>query len=214
MSFISRAANFAVIAFCAVAAMGGIPAGTASGAMFYPIPNEPLKSAMVPAFANPAIDNMVVDNGGEIAPTVVPTIQIPPASLATLVDRYSDDDAAVDGELNCLANAVYFESKGEPLAGQLAVAKVVMNRSKSGRFAPTICGVVKQPSQFSFVRGGGFPAVRSDSMWRKAVGVAQVAMKGLFASPAPDALYFHAKRVAPRWGKRQVASVGNHIFYR
>jgi N-acetylmuramoyl-L-alanine amidase len=212
MSVISRAANFAVIAFCAVAAMGGIPAGTASGAMFYPQPSEAARFSIVPAVVSQT--DVVIDDGSEIAPLALPTIEVPTASLSMLVDRYSDDDATAGGELNCLANAVYFESKGEPLAGQLAVAKVIMNRSKSGRFAPTICGVVKQPSQFSFVRDGGFPAVRSNSMWRKAVGVAQVAMKGLFTSPAPDALYFHAKRVSPRWGKRQVASVGNHLFYR
>jgi N-acetylmuramoyl-L-alanine amidase len=208
MSIISRAAHFAVITFCAVV-MGGIPMGTASGAMLYPQPSE---TRFVPTFG--AQSDVVTDDGSDIAPLVLPTIEAPTASLSTLVDRYSDDDAAAGGELNCLANAVYFESKGEPLAGQLAVAKVIMNRSQSGRFAPTICGVVKQPSQFSFVRGGDFPAVRSNSMWRKAVGVAQVALKGLFASPAPDALYFHAKRVSPNWGKRQVAMVGNHLFYR
>jgi N-acetylmuramoyl-L-alanine amidase len=209
MTVFSRAANFAVIAFCAVAAMGGIPAGTASGAMFYPQPSE---TRFVPAAGSQS--DVVTDDGSDIAPLVLPAIEVPAASLSTLVERYSDDDAAAGGELNCLASAVYFESKGEPLAGQLAVARVVMNRSKSGRFAPTICGVVKQPSQFSFVRDGGFPAVRSNSMWRKAVGVAQVAMKGLSVGPAPDALYFHAKHASPKWGKRQIASVGNHLFYR
>lgn len=194
--------------------MGGIPAGTASGAMFYPqsIPLTSLPPA--PAVGTASTDGMVTDDGTVITPVLVPTIQAPPASLSALVDRYSDDDAVAGGELNCLATAVYFESKGEPLAGQLAVARVVMNRSRSGRFASTICGVVKQPSQFSFVHGGGFPVVRSNSMWRKAVGVAQVAIKDLFASPAPDALYFHARHVSPRWNKRQIAMVGNHLFYR
>lgn len=220
MSIFSRAAHTAVITFFAVVALGGIPAGTASGAMFYPTPTQIQPTGALPfpiaTIAPPATDGVVTDNGSDIAPIFVPTITPPAASLSTLVDRYSDDNAtaAIDGELNCLATAVYFESKGEPLAGQLAVAKVVMNRSKSGRFASTICGVVKQPSQFSFVRSGNFPAVRSNSMWRKAVGVAQVALKGLFASPAPDALYFHAKRVSPGWNKRQIAAVGNHLFYR
>jgi N-acetylmuramoyl-L-alanine amidase len=214
MSIFSRAANFAAMTICAVVVVGGIPAGTASGAMFYPSPRETNRLPMVPTMGPPSVlGGSVIDDNSDIAPLVLPTIEVQPASLSALVDAYSGDEAA-SGELNCLASAVYFESKGEPLAGQLAVAKVIMNRSQSGRFAPTICGVVKQPSQFSFVRGGGFPAVRSDTMWRKAVGVAQVAMKGLFASPAPDALYFHAKRVSPRWNKHQVASVGNHLFYR
>ena len=134
-------------------------------------------------------------------------------SLAALVRANASADAEGD-EMRCLATAVYFESKGEPLAGQLAVARVIINRAQSGRFAPTLCGVVRQPSQFSFVRGGNFPRVGNASQWRDAVGVAQVAMKDLHASPADSALYFHARRVSPAWGKRQVASVGNHIFYR
>lgn len=213
MAFFSRAAHFAVIAFFAVVTVGGMPASTASGAMFYPTPIETKRVPVLQTLATMPVGTGVLDTDKPIVPLIVPIIQVPTASLSALVDAYSGD-AAGDGELNCLASAVYFESKGEPLAGQLAVAKVIMNRSKSGRFAPTICGVVKQPSQFSFVRGGGFPAVRSNTMWRKAVGIAQVAMKGLFVSPAPDALYFHAKRVSPGWGKRQVASVGNHLFYR
>jgi N-acetylmuramoyl-L-alanine amidase len=213
MSIFSRAAHFAVITFFTVAAVGGIPVGTASGAMFYPTPTETKRLPVLQTLATMPVGAGALDDDSDIAPLVVPIIQIPKASLSALVDAYSGDEAG-GSELNCLANAVYFESKGEPLAGQLAVAKVIMNRSTSGRFASTICGVVKQPSQFSFVRGGGFPAVRNNSLWRKAVGVAQVAMKDLFISPAPDALYFHAKRVSPGWGKRQVAAVGNHLFYR
>ena len=135
------------------------------------------------------------------------------SSLSALVDKHASDSVG-DREADCLAKAVYFESKGEPLNGQLAVAEVVMNRAKSGRFANTLCGVVKQPSQFSFVRGGGFPPVVNQAMWRQAVGVAQVAMSGLWESSAPNALYFHARRVSPNWGKAPIATVGNHIFYR
>ncbi len=123
-------------------------------------------------------------------------------------------ETGLNADMNCLATAVYFESKGEPLLGQLAVARVILNRASSGRFAPTVCGVVKQPSQFSFVRGGGLPAVASNAQWKRAVGIARVALDKLAKGPAADALYFHARRVAPNWGKRQVAAVGNHIFYR
>ena len=205
MSYFQRAAGSAVIAFCTFVAVGGFPIGSASGATLLPpsVESEALVEAQT--VITPAVDlpGTSVRSG----------IETPSASLTTLVQRYAG--ATADGsELNCLATAVYFESKGEPLAGQLAVAKVVMNRTRSGRFAPTICGVVRQPSQFSFVRGGGFPAIHNSDQWRSAVGVAQVAMKGLYASPAPDALYFHAKRVAPKWGKRPVASVGHHLFYR
>jgi N-acetylmuramoyl-L-alanine amidase len=212
MSVLFRAASFAATSFCALAAMGAIPAQQAVGAPLFPPPAvEPLPP--VPAVESTPGDGIATD----VVPDVVPTINFPAhpkvASLAALVSRYADASLG-DREADCLAKAVYFESKGEPLDGQLAVAEVIMNRAKSGRFASTLCGVVKQPSQFSFVRGGGFPPVVNQAMWREAVGVAQVAMNGLWESTAPNALYFHAKRVSPNWGKQRVAAVGNHIFYR
>src|SRR3546814_3191432 len=74
--------------------------------------------------------------------------------------------AELDPELKCLAGAVYFESKGETLAGQLAVARVVINRSQSGDFPDSICGVVYQPSQFSFIRDGRMPSIKTGKIGR------------------------------------------------
>ncbi len=134
--------------------------------------------------------------------------------LSALVEEHAATDAG-DREMECLAGAIYFESKGEPLAGQLAVAEVILNRTKSGRYPTTVCGVVKQPSQFSFVRGGRIPSVQSDSpAWRKAVAIAHIAINDLADSPAAQALSFHAAYVSPRWRMKRVARVGNHIFYR
>jgi N-acetylmuramoyl-L-alanine amidase len=143
------------------------------------------------------------------AVSAVPTF----ASLAAAVDA-NDEPGAGDAELECLAGAVYFESKGEPLSGQLAVANVIINRTTSGRFPRSICGVVRQPGQFSFLRGGRMPEIRSGSQYQTALGVARVAMEKEWDNPAPDALYFHARRVSPGWGKPRVAAIGNHIFYR
>lgn len=138
----------------------------------------------------------------------------PDRSLAELVADYSGSDTA-DQETECLARAVYWESKGEPLAGQLTVAEVIINRSRSGRFAPTVCGVVRQPSQFSFVRRGYIPQPPSASRdWRIAVAIAQIAMRDLADGAAPRALFFHARRVNPGWRRARVATVGNHVFYR
>ena len=83
-------------------------------------------------------------------------IAAPRRSLAEAVEAYAAGDAG-DAEQECLARAVYFEAKGEPLRGQLAVAQVILNRTQSGRFPSSVCGVVKQRGQFSFVRGGHFP---------------------------------------------------------
>lgn len=135
-------------------------------------------------------------------------------SLAALVDAQGEPEE-LEGDMKCLAGAVYFESKGESLEGQLAVARVIINRAKSGRFADSLCGVVYQPSQFSFVRGNGIPPVRAESRsWRQAVAIAQIAANDSWDSRAEGALFFHARRVSPGWGKARLASIDNHIFYR
>jgi hypothetical protein len=118
-------------------------------------------------------------------------------------------------EMRCLAGAIYFEARGESLEGQLAVGRVVVNRSKSGRFPASYCGVVYQPSQFSFVRDGSMPAVRSGSQdWREAIAIARIADENTWSSEANSALFFHAARVSPSWRLTRLARVDNHIFYR
>jgi N-acetylmuramoyl-L-alanine amidase len=135
-------------------------------------------------------------------------------SLAELVNRRSA--STIDGrEAECLAGAVYFESKGEPLAGQLAVAEVILNRTRSGRFPSSVCGVVFQRSQFSFVRSNGFPPiVRSGNNWHTAVAIAKIAQAQEWSSGVGKALFFHARYVSPGWRLTRVAALGNHVFYR
>lgn len=118
-------------------------------------------------------------------------------------------------EMECLAVGIYYESKSEPLAGQLAVGQVIANRSHSGRFAPTYCGVLFQRSQFSFVRGHSYPApARGSRQWANAVAVAKIVDQKLHVSSVANALFFHAKRVSPNWRLARLGTVGNHIFYR
>ncbi|MEO6248708.1 MAG: cell wall hydrolase [Sphingomicrobium sp.] len=139
----------------------------------------------------------------------------PSSPLAAMVDANSIGD--LDDEANCLATAVYFESKGEPLEGQLAVAQVVMNRAASGRYPPTLCGVVKQHAQFSFVRHGAFPSLDPNcNGWRRAQAIARIAQKHLVPTVPTDVLWYHADYVAPRWRQAlvRVEQIGAHIFYR
>ncbi|WP_129793518.1 cell wall hydrolase [Sphingosinicella sp. CPCC 101087] len=164
---------------------------------------------------------------------MAPALPAPAPTLAPAVVQSEEDEEALEGrplselvaefasrettdeETDCLARAVYFESKGEPLTGQLTVAEVIINRAESGRFPSTICGVVRQRGQFSFVRGGRIPTPPPGSRdWRTAVGVAHVAMRDLADGGAPRALFFHARHVRPGWRLTRVATVGNHIFYR
>lgn len=135
-------------------------------------------------------------------------------SLTALVSA-QPQPSELPRELHCLAGAVYFEAKSESLAGQLAVGRVVVARSKSGRFPNSYCGVVFQRSQFSFVRGNAMPAIAKRSQqWRNAVAIAQIAHAGAWKSPAEGALFFHASYVSPGWRLTRVARVDNHVFYR
>ena len=136
--------------------------------------------------------------------------------LQALVDKFATN-AQLDEQTNCLATAVYFEARGESVEGQLAVARVVMNRAASGRYPPDWCSVVKQPALFSFVRHGEFPYADTSSLaWQRAEAVAQLAAANVVPSLDPDVLWYHATYVAPTWGHRlsKVEKIGAHIFYR
>ena len=123
--------------------------------------------------------------------------------------------SAGSSELECLAGAIYFESKSEPLKGQLAVGHVIANRAHSGRFPSSYCGVVYQRSQFSFVRGHSMPPIaRSGLQWKNAVAIAQIVDQHLAPTPVANSLFFHARSVSPSWHLTRVATLGNHVFYR
>ena len=212
-----------------VAALATLALGAAAAssetlpAIVTPLPAAPIVEALPPvSLTTPAPASPVTVSRldiGELTPDddaiVAPLSEDRAESLAALVRRHAATTTA-DAQQECLAGAVYFESKGEPLDGQLAVARVIMNRAESGRFADTICGVVRQRGQFSFVRGGGsFPAIARDGAnWRTAVAIARIAMGDMWTAPAKTALYFHARRVSPSWRMTRLAAVGNHIFYR
>ena len=136
------------------------------------------------------------------------------SSLAELVGTQDVKDS-LSNEEHCLAGAVYFESKGESLTGQLAVARVILARANSGRFPTTLCGVVFQKSQFSFVRGAGMPPIRTSSRdWQEAVAISKIALNDSWKSPVEGALFFHARHVSPGWRLTRIGSIDNHIFYR
>jgi spore germination cell wall hydrolase CwlJ-like protein len=139
-----------------------------------------------PAFAQTPLTAANLGIEGLADPAPVPDASPAAApSLAELVATLAGG-ATGDDESECLARAVYWESRGEPLSGQLAVAEVVINRARSGRFAPTLCGVVRQPSQFSFVRRGYIPQPPQASRdWHIAVAIARIATDRLAEGGAP-----------------------------
>lgn len=201
-------------------------------------------SSVAPAKVNPVAEPLIEQSSPQL-PLVVASLPLPTAespNLLTAPDELApapeavepqDEPAATAGatladtvaklratqvasrELECLAGAIYFESKSESLQGQLAVGHVIANRANSGRFPSSYCGVVFQRSQFSFVRGRSMPAIaRAGMQWKNAVAVAKIVDQKLHDSPIGKALFFHARRVSPGWRLTRVATLGNHVFYR
>ncbi len=180
-----------------------------SQAVVQPTINEPL---------NASEPDVVPDTAEEAAPVELPVPAAPPvparaASLGQMVRAVAHAEPET-AQLRCLANGIYFESNGESLEGQLAVAHVIINRARSGRFATSYCGVLTQRGQFSFVRGGSVPQAPRNAGWYRAVAVARIAEGESWRNPAPGALFFHAARVSPGWNRPRVAQIDNHIFYR
>lgn len=153
-------------------------------------------------------------SGNEAEPDLVPqTLPAKANTLEQLVQQVSAPKRLPE-ELRCLASAIYYEARGEPLSGQLAVAQVIINRAASGRFPTNYCAVVSQPKQFSFVRSGHIPTPNTSVAWDKARAIALIAEQRLWESPVGDALFFHATHVQPRWNLQRLARVSSHIFYR
>lgn len=123
-------------------------------------------------------------------------------------------------DLECLTDAVYYESRGEAVRGQEAVAQVVMNRLKNPRFPKTVCGVVFQRAsagcQFSFACDGSMRHARDRDAWEEARRVAARALSGFVLRDIGSATHYHTVSVSPDWGPKmlRVAQVGLHVFYR
>ena len=125
-------------------------------------------------------------------------------------------------QMRCLAEAVYFESRSEPEAGQAAVAQVVLNRVRSGIFPTNVCGVVYQDRnrpfacQFSFACEGKSLRIEEPGAWAIATRIAQDVVSGVNFNPKiAEALNYHANYVYPFWAPslRRVDRIGAHIFY-
>lgn len=116
----------------------------------------------------------------------------------------------------CLAAAVYFEARSEPLDAQAAVAAVVVERVESNLYPETVCGVVMQPKQFSAFNTGVRP-VRDSKAWDRAMTVArQVLVDPEGVSPISGATHYHTVDVTPYWADAFIplGQSGTHLFYR
>lgn len=217
MQSLFRAASFAAVSFCAVATVAAEPSFAVIGSAPAPTPAAATAAPALTVEPQGLLDDdaaLASPDPASAATVTKPTPAERHASLAALVASRPLPET-LTREQECLAGAVYFESKGESLEGQLAVAEVIVNRAASGRFPSSICGVVYQPSQFSFVRGRAMPPIRRGSQdWREAVAIADIALAEQWQSRVDGALFFHARHVSPNWRKTRMAQLGNHVFYR
>jgi spore germination cell wall hydrolase CwlJ-like protein len=125
-------------------------------------------------------------------------------------------------ERRCLATAIYFEARGEPVRGQIAVAQVILNRVRSPLFPETVCGVVYQGQmhpgcQFSFTCDGHTDNPRNDDQWALAQDIAKKITAGeLWLPEVGYSTYYHANYVSPSWvgDMSKVDKIGRHIFYK
>lgn len=125
-------------------------------------------------------------------------------------------------ERRCLATAIYFEARGEPERGQVAVAQVILNRVRSPLFPETICGVVYQGQhrkgcQFSFTCDGRSDTPRKDAQWELAQDLTRKIMAGeLWLPEVGYSTFYHANYVSPRWARsmNRIDKIGAHIFYK
>jgi spore germination cell wall hydrolase CwlJ-like protein len=212
MNRIVRAAGFAAAAFALVA--GASYSDPASA-------GETGTAAVSASASDLSYPNVFSRMWANVTALVTPKPEAPvvptaaPATLDELVAAHAAV-ATADREAECLANAVYFEARSEPIEGQLAVAEVVLNRAASGRYPTDLCSVITQKAQFSFIQRGKFPRANRDSQaWKKAVAIAAIARQKLAGNLPAGVLWYHATYVSPSWGKRltRQTQIGLHIFY-
>ncbi|QDL93728.1 cell wall hydrolase [Paroceanicella profunda] len=125
-------------------------------------------------------------------------------------------------EFKCLAEALYFEARGESIAGMVAVAEVILNRVESDDFPDTVCKVVNQGTgklhqcQFSYTCDGRSDRIRNQAAYERVAKVARIMMDGQPRMLTGGATHYHTLRVRPRWTKNlsRTARIGAHVFYR
>jgi len=125
-------------------------------------------------------------------------------------------------EWACLAEALYFEARGETIKGQFAVAEVILNRVESGLYPSSICGVVNQGTgkryqcQFTYTCDGLSDKIRERGAYERVGKIAWLMLKGAPRQLTGGATHYHTNAVFPRWARKfpRTAQIGVHSFYR
>ena len=141
-------------------------------------------------------------------------ITLPLSKAEVILNTAYKTVKATNAEIMCLAKNIYYEARGEPLHGKIAVAQVTLNRvTHRTEFQSSICGVVYAKNQFSWTMEK-HREPRGEA-WLEAQALAKAVVIGTAHLPKFKALYFHNLTVKPKWNqtKELVARIGNHIFY-
>ena len=125
-------------------------------------------------------------------------------------------------QMSCLAEALYFEARGEPIQGQLAVGEVILNRVKDTRYPSSICKVINQGTgrrfacQFTYTCDGKLETVSERKPYEIALKIAKILMTTHDGKLTRGSTHYHSNYVNPKWSKKfeRVAKFGRHIFYR
>ena len=135
-----------------------------------------------------------------------------------------DQQPKADGDehFRCLAEALYFEARGESVRGQFAVAEVILNRVDSARFPDSLCGVIKQGTgkryqcQFTYTCDGQKEVINKKRAYERVAKVARAAIDGVAEEMTEGATHYHTKAVRPSWSRvyKETVRIGVHIFYR
>lgn len=197
------------VAVVGAAALSGTTLVPSSQLLASPAPL--MAAAVAPAPVQPveAAPIALPDPQPEAAAQALPAVDAADAQA----DREEAQSSISERDLACMTKVILYEAGAESRAGQLAVAQVVMNRAKSGRFAKSVCGVIYQPGQFSSIRSYKVPG---GARRERAEAIARAVLTGEEKSAVGSALYFHATRVSPAYvrSRTRVATIGNHVFYR
>lgn len=147
--------------------------------------------------------------GSAVAPRLIRVSGVQPPAMSPFRQAAQAEARAIE----CLTTAVYYEARGEGADGMAAVAQVILNRVRHPLFPKSVCGVVYQGCQFSFVCGG-MRGGRNAALWSRSREIAEAALSGEVMGRVGTATHFHATRLNPRWpGLSRVATIGRHVFY-
>lgn len=170
-----------------------------------------------------AVDALIVTRAAREARAAMETLLLTDGDRALDIDAFRRMESKDgDGQWRCLANAIYFEARGESLAGQIAVGEVVLNRVDSRWWPDSVCGVVSQGEelrgrcQFSFMCDGRPERIENQTSFDLAGKIAHVLLSGRPRSLTGSATHYHANYIQPKWirGLTRTARIGAHVFYR